>query len=92
MDNNITQVQVQLDEEALELFDKYHKFTGVSPEYYINQLVEKTLPTVKAMVEAMEEASANPDENIDVMEIFGRKMAENALQQKNAASEKPLTV
>ena len=89
---NITEVQVQLNAEALELFDKYHKFTGVSPEFYINQLVEKTLPTVKAMVDAMEEASASPDENIDVMELFGRKMAENALQQRQTATEQPLTV
>lgn len=84
-------VQVELKAETVELFDRYHKFTGTTPEAYITELVEKTLPTVKAMVEAMEEASENP-ENADVMELFGRKMAEAALAQKNEAKSEPLVV
>jgi len=86
-----TQVQIELQPETLELFDRYHKYTGTSPELYITELVEKTLPTVQAMVDAMDEASANP-EGADVMEIFGRKMAEAALQQKQEAQDSPLTV
>lgn len=81
-------VKVELQPETVELFDRYHKYTGTSPEFYIQQLVEKTLPTVQAM----DEASADPDANIDVMEVFGRKMAEAALVQKNAAQEEPLVV
>jgi hypothetical protein len=80
-----SQVQVELQAEAVELFDRYHKYTGTSPEVYITQLVEQTLPTVAAMVEAMDEASESPDENIDVMELFGRKMAAQALAQQNIA-------
>ncbi|WP_432470287.1 hypothetical protein [Amphritea sp. HPY] len=85
-------VKVELQPETVELFDRYHKYTGTSPEFYIQQLVEKTLPTVQAMVDAMDEASADPDANIDVMEVFGRKMAEAALVQKNAAQDEPLVV
>lgn len=84
-------VKVELQAETVELFDRYHKFTGTTPEVYITELVEKTLPTVKAMVEAMEEASASP-ESSDVMEIFGRKMAEAAMEQKQQAKEEPLVV
>lgn len=80
-----SQVQVEIQAEAVELFDRYHKYTGTSPEVYITQLVEQTLPTVAAMVEAMDEASESPDENIDVMELFGRKMAAQALAQQNIA-------
>ena len=85
-------VKIELQPGTVELFDKYHKYTGTSPEFYITQLVEKTLPTVQAMVDAMDEASDNPDANIDVMELFGKKMAEAALAQKEAAKAEPLTV
>lgn len=84
-------VQVELAPETVELFDRYHKYTGTSPELYISQLVEKTLPTVQAMVDAMDEASKDPD-GADVMEIFGRKMAEAALEQRQASQAAPLTV
>ena len=87
-----TQVQIELQPETLKLFDRYHKYTGTSPEFYITELVEKTLPTVKAMVDAMDEASENPDAGIDVMELFARNMAAAALAQKNEAKEVPLTV
>ncbi|WP_417227213.1 hypothetical protein [Amphritea sp.] len=85
-------VNVELQPEAVELFDRYHKYTGTSPEAYIQQLVEKTLPTVEAMVAAMDEASEKPDDNIDVMALFGKKMAEAALAQKEAAKANPLIV
>lgn len=78
-----SQVQVELTAKAVELFDRYHKYTGTSPEDYISQLVDQTLPTVAAMVEAMDEASENPEQDIDVMELFGRKMAAQALAQQN---------
>lgn len=84
-------VKVELVPETVELFDRYHKYTGTTPELYISQLVEKTLPTVQAMVDAMDEASNDP-EGADVMEIFGRKMAEAALEQRQASQDAPLTV
>ncbi len=85
-------VKVELKPETVELFDRYHKYTGTSPEFYITQLVEKTLPTVQAMVDAMDQASEDPDANLDVMELFSRRMAEMALEQKNQAKENPNTI
>jgi len=79
-------VKVELTNEAVELFDRYHKYTGTSPEFYIGQLVEKTLPTVRAMVEAMDEASEKGEE-VDVLELFGRKMAEAAMAQAQTAEQ-----
>lgn len=85
-------VKIELQASTVELFDRYHKYTGTTPEAYITQLVEKTLPTVQAMVDAMDEASENPEANLDVMELFGRKMAQAALEQKTAAQADPVVV
>jgi hypothetical protein len=85
-------IQIELEAETVKLFDRYHKHTGTTPEAYITQLVEKTLPTVQAMVDAIDEASGSPDKNIDVMELFGRKMAAASLEQKKQATAEPLTV
>jgi hypothetical protein len=85
-------VQIELQAETIKLFDRYHKHTGTTPEAYITQLVEKTLPTVQAMVDAIDEASDSPDKNIDVMELFARKMATESLEQKKQATAEPLTV
>ncbi len=76
-------VEIKLSEEAWQLFSAYQKYTGTAPEAYIDALVDKTLPTVKAMVEAFEEAK-EPEQ---VMELFGRKMAEAMLKQKEAAAQ-----
>lgn len=84
-------VQIELEAETVKLFDRYHKHTGTTPEAYITQLVEKTLPTVQAMVDAIDEASESPEKNIDVMELFGRKMAAASLEQKKQATEEPIT-
>lgn len=85
-------IQIELQAETVKLFDRYHKHTGTTPEDYITELVEKTLPTVQAMVDAIDEANESPDKNIDVMELFGRKMAAASLEQKKQASAEPLTV
>ena len=85
-------VQIELAAETLELFTRYQKYTGTTTEFYITQLVEKTLPTVKAMVEAMDEASENPDANLDVMEIFGRKMAAASMEQRDDEQANPIKV
>jgi len=87
-----TQVTIELSGEALALFDRYHKYTGTSVQAYISELVTKTLPTVEAMVGAMDEASLNPDANLDVMELFGRRMAQMALEQREHAQDNPVNV
>jgi hypothetical protein len=45
------------------------------------ELVAKTLPSLRAMVSAFEECQDYPDA---VMEVFGRKMGEMMLEQKQA--------
>jgi hypothetical protein len=85
-------VQIEIQAETVELFDRYHKHTGTTAEAYITELVEKTLPTVQAMVDAIDEAKESPEKNIDVMELFGRKMATASLEQKKQATAEPLTV
>ncbi|MEH6651771.1 MAG: hypothetical protein V7707_17260 [Motiliproteus sp.] len=73
-------VEVRLSDEALALFKAYQGYTGTSPGDYIGSLVDKTLPTLKALVESFEEVGQNGEEA--VMELFGRKMAEAMLQQQ----------
>ncbi len=74
-------VEIRLSEDAQALFSAYQGYTGATAAEYIEALVSKTLPTLKALVEALEEAGQDGDA---VMELFGRKMAENVLQQKDA--------
>lgn len=74
-------VEIKLSEQAAQLFADYERYTQVTPAVYINELVDKTLPTLQAMVAAFEECQDNPDA---VMEVFGRKMGEMMLQQKQA--------
>ncbi|WP_020681202.1 hypothetical protein [Marinobacterium rhizophilum] len=74
-------VEIKLSEQAAQLFADYERYTQVTPAEYINELVDKTLPTLQAMVAAFEECQDNPDA---VMEVFGRKMGEMMLQQKQA--------
>ncbi|UTW11152.1 hypothetical protein [Marinobacterium rhizophilum] len=74
-------VEIKLSEQAAKLFADYERYTHVTPEVYINELVDKTLPTLQAMVAAFEECQDNPDA---VMEVFGRKMGEMMLEQKQA--------
>ncbi len=71
-------VEIRLSEDAQALFSAYQGYTGATPAEYIEALVNKTLPTLKALVEALEEAGQDGDA---VMELFGRKMAETVLQQ-----------
>ncbi|OMH31750.1 hypothetical protein [Motiliproteus sp. MSK22-1] len=76
-------VEIQLSEEAQQLFDAYQRYTNTTPEAYIDALVVKTLPTLRAMVEAFDEA----EEPEAVMELFGKKMAAEMLRQKEAAQQ-----
>ncbi|MEH6470642.1 MAG: hypothetical protein V7752_05265 [Halopseudomonas sp.] len=77
-------VEIRLNDEAQALFAAYQGYTGATAEDYIEALVVKTLPTLKALVEALQEAGEDGDA---VMEIFGRKMAESVLQQQQAAQD-----
>jgi hypothetical protein len=70
-----------LSDEAKALLGAYQGYTGTTPEAYVETLVDKTLPTLKALVDAFEEADGDGDA---VMELFGRKMAESMLEQKAA--------
>jgi hypothetical protein len=74
-------VEIELSEQAAKLFADYERYTNVTAEVYIKELVAKTLPTLRAMVSAFEECQDNPDA---VMEVFGRKMGEMMLEQKQA--------
>ena len=73
-------VEIKLSDEAQQLFEAYQRYTNTTPEAYIDALVVKTLPTLRAMVEAFDEA----DEPEAVMELFGKKMAAEVLKQKQA--------
>lgn len=77
-----TPIQIELPAEAAALLERYQQITGTAPEQYINELVIKTLPTIKAIVEAMEEA-ANSDDPEKVMQLFGQKMAQEMIQRRN---------
>ncbi|WMC10987.1 hypothetical protein PU634_01080 [Oceanimonas pelagia] len=70
-----------LSQELAELFEQYEALTRVSAEQYVQQLVEKTRPTLEAMVAALQEAG---DDEAAVMELFGKKMAESMLRQQAA--------
>lgn len=76
-------LELKLSPEAQSLFDAYERHTRVTAEVYVGELVDKTLPTLRAMVEAFEECQDDPEA---VMEVFGRKMGEMMLQQKQAAA------
>ncbi|WP_107851831.1 hypothetical protein [Oceanimonas marisflavi] len=73
---------LELSPELAALFEEYEALTRVSAEQYVQQLVEKTQPTLEAMVAALQEASDDEDA---VMELFGKKMAESMLRQQQAA-------
>lgn len=75
------EVTIKLDEPTSALFAEYQAYTRVSPEHYLQQLLEKTLPTLKAMVDALREAG---EDEQAVMELFGKKMAESLLRQQAA--------
>ncbi|HEY5717194.1 MAG TPA: hypothetical protein VIS52_01805 [Motiliproteus sp.] len=72
-------VSISLSAEAAQLFQTYQTYTGTPADAYIEALVEKTLPTLRALVAALDEANGD---DAAVMELFGRKMAEAMLQQQ----------
>ncbi|MCC4263944.1 hypothetical protein LL240_05675 [Oceanimonas baumannii] len=76
-----TSLTLELSPELAMLFEQYEALTRVSAEQYVQQLVEKTQPTLEAMVSALQEAG---DDEAAVMELFGKKMAESVLRQQAA--------
>ena len=78
--SNQQTVEIRLNDEAQALFSAYQGFTGESPENYIEALVNKTLPTLQALVDALQEAG---EDSAAVMEIFGRNMAAAVLKQQS---------
>ncbi|MFD1007978.1 MULTISPECIES: hypothetical protein [Oceanisphaera] len=81
MSKKTTTLNIALDHDTTLLFAEYETLTRVTPEVYVQQLIEKTMPTLEAMVSALHEA--NGDEEV-VMELFGKKMAESMLKQRQA--------
>lgn len=77
-------VDIRISDEAQALFSAYQGYTGATPQAYIEALVDKTLPTLKALVAALEEAG---DDGDAVMELFGRKMAETMLAQQGGETK-----
>lgn len=76
-------VTIRLSDETRQLFADYERYTRVDAQTYIGELVDKTVPTLRAMVEAFEECQDDTDA---VMEVFGRKMGEMMLQQRQASA------
>ncbi|MEE1869213.1 hypothetical protein [Pseudomonas auratipiscis] len=63
---------ITLDPQLLELFRRYQAHTQVTPEYYVDELLARTRPTLQAVVEALDEAAGDPEA---LAQLFGRRMA-----------------
>lgn len=63
---------IKLDPELLALFRRYEAHTRITPEFYIDELLAKTRPTLQAVVEALDEAGGDSEA---LAQLFGRKMA-----------------
>ena len=63
---------IKLDPQLLALFRRYEAHTSIAPEFYIDELLAKTRPTLQAVVEALDEAAGDPEA---LAQLFGRKMA-----------------
>ncbi|MCK1792029.1 hypothetical protein [Pseudomonas violetae] len=74
---------IKLGPELLALFRRYEAHTQITPQFYIDELLAKTRPTLQAVVEALDEAAGNPEA---LAELFGRKMASLVQQQNDRVS------
>ncbi|GGB34887.1 hypothetical protein GCM10011502_04930 [Oceanisphaera marina] len=81
MSEKTTTLTIALEQDAARVFAEYEALTRITPEVYVQQLIEKTMPTLEAMVSALHEANGNEEV---VMELFGKKMAESMLKQRQA--------
>ncbi|WP_449433086.1 hypothetical protein [Pseudomonas putida] len=74
---------IKLDPELLALFRRYQAHMQVTPEHYIDELLNKTRPTLQAIVEALDEAGGDPEV---MARLFGRKMASLMPQAEPASA------
>jgi len=74
---------IKLDPELLALFRRYEAHMHITPEYYIDELLAKTRPTLQAVVEALDEAAGDPEA---LAKLFGRRMASLMQQQGEKVS------
>lgn len=70
---------ITLDPQLLALFRRYEAHTQVTAQFYIDELLAKTRPTLQAVVEALDEAAGDPEA---LAQLFGRKMA-SLMQEHN---------
>jgi hypothetical protein len=75
---------IKLDPQLLALFRRYQEHTSIAPEFYIDELLAKTRPTLQAVVEALDEAAGDPEA---LAQLFGRKMASLMQPQAEQAEQ-----
>ncbi|MBA1202830.1 hypothetical protein G7009_13880 [Pseudomonas capeferrum] len=74
---------IKLDPQLLALFRRYEAHTQVTPQFYLDELLAKTRPTLQAIVEALDEAAGDPEA---LAQLFGRRMASLMQEQNDRAS------
>ncbi|VVO39568.1 hypothetical protein [Pseudomonas fluorescens] len=74
---------IKLDPELLALFRRYEAHTQITAQFYIDELLAKTRPTLQAVVEALDEAAGDPEA---LAQLFGRRLASLMQQQGDQVS------
>ncbi|SNS19844.1 hypothetical protein [Pseudomonas segetis] len=62
-----------VNKQLLDLFKRYEAHTQVTPEQYIEALLEKTQPTLQAVVDALDESGGDANA---LAQLFASKMAQ----------------
>lgn len=62
-----------LSDQLHDLFSRYEAHTDVTPEQYVEALLAKTLPTLRAVVEALDESAGDSQA---LAQLFANKMAQ----------------
>tara|TARA_R100000750_G_C2329195_1_gene89484 strand:+ start:551 stop:832 length:282 start_codon:yes stop_codon:yes gene_type:complete len=70
-----TTLTLALNSQLSDLFQRYEAHTQVTPEQYVEALLAKTLPTLQAVVEALDEAGGDSEA---MAQLFASKMAQMA--------------
>ncbi|CAE6895791.1 conserved protein of unknown function [Pseudomonas marincola] len=70
-----TTLTLALNSQLRDLFQRYEAHTQVTPEQYVEALLAKTLPTLQAVVEALDEAGGDSEA---MAQLFASKMAQMA--------------
>ncbi|VVO44008.1 hypothetical protein [Pseudomonas fluorescens] len=74
---------IKLDPQLLALFRRYEAHTQITAQFYIDELLAKTRPTLQAVVEALDEAAGDPEA---LAQLFGRRLASLMQQQGDKVS------